>query len=254
VFSKEEREARLNEVCAALELYLERDDMREYFTKVFVYLCRKNPVRRNFAELHEVMMQALLRTAPMFKIHDIFDTYRYVVLALSDKNKYIEHPTWTHPDFQDLTLKDRLQVIIALGYILKHYDMLTYKTNDERELIDQWLEPIGRTTLIANCQKYIGNQSFNDLIDVLERNIVDQLYQYIDDIYKAVDEYADRCLKYIGIEYNSLNGSLTYSHDLRPEQLTLIKECLSYKQTEDERRFEQFGQHCDIIYNIKTQK
>ena len=247
VFSKEEREARINEICAALELYLERNDMREYFTKVFYHICHKHPVYRSFADFHEVMMQALLRTAPMFKIHDIYDTYRYVVLALSDKNKFTESVTWTHPDFQNLTLKDRLQVIIAIGYVLKYYNMLTYKTDNERKLVEKWLSPSSRITLITHCEQYIDDQSFSDFLDVLERNIVDQLHKYIDDIYTVVDNYADRCLEYIGIVYNSLNGRPTYRHDLRPEQLTLIKECLSYKRTDGERRFTHFHRHCDII-------
>ena len=73
------------------------------------------------------------------------------------------------------------------------------------------LEPIGRTTLIANCQKYIGNPSFNDLIDVLERNIVDQLYQYIDDIYKVDESRYRNC--------NSQIYSMT-------SPASVIKECL----------------------------
>ena len=93
----------------------------------------------------------------MFKIHDIYDTYRYVVLALSDKNKFTEPVTWTHPDFQNLTLKDRLQVIIAIGYVLKYYNMLTYKTDNERKLVEKWLSPSSRITLITHCEQYIDD-------------------------------------------------------------------------------------------------
>ena len=189
-------------------------------------------------------MQILLRVTPIFK--DIYDAYSYVVMSLSDKNKLFKDSK------KALSSKQRFQIIIALGYILKQYNILSYNDDIERKLVYQWL----KSPFIANCEKYIVNSNFNNLLDILERNIIDQLYHYIDDIYTIVDEHSDRFLEYIGIICDSSDGrpAYRYDNDLRPEQLTLIKECLSYKQTEDERRFEQFGQHCDIIYNIKTRK
>ena len=244
IFSKEKYSTYLDKICDAFELLLNCDSMRERLITEFYHVCRKNPVRRTFAEFHKIMMQILLRINPIFK--NIYDAYSYVVMSLSDKNKLFKDSK------KHYLQKQRIQIIIALGYNLKQYNMLSYNNDIERELVRQWL----KSPLITNCEKYFINSSFNNLLDILERNIVDQLYHYIDDIYTIVDNYSDRFLEYIGIicDSSDIRPTYRYDNDIRPEQLTLIKECLSYKQTEDERRFEQFGQHCDIIYNIKTRK